>query len=302
MNPAPSARDPSAPVPVPEITVIVPTFNAEATIGEQLDALAGQTFAGPWEVVVVDNGSTDRSAEIAHGYTDRLDLRVLSAADRRGAAHARNAGVRVARAPKVAFVDADDVVAPDWLAAIVRALDDHDAVASRFDAVALNSQEQRQRRSLAQDTGLGRHNYAAFLPHAGGSGLAVRTTVHEALGGFDENMFRLQDTDYSWRLQLAGYDLHFEPSAVLHVRFRSGEAATVRQALEYGRYNGRLYVRYRRHGMARAPILDDLVYLGRQTLRLLGTRDRTRRAKRLSSIANRLGIVVGRLETAWRRP
>lgn len=285
----------------PDIAVIVPMLDAEATVGEQLEALTRQTFRGPWEVIVADNGSRDRSREVALGFMGRLPLRLVDASSVRGVAHARNVGARASRAPLLAFVDADDVVADDWLEHVKTALDSHPAVASRFDKLRLNAPELRATRNLAQERGLGAHDYAAFLPHAGGSGLAVRRAVHEHIGGFDERLLRLQDTDYSWRVQLAGYGLHFETSALLHVRFRTGAAATLRQAFLYGRFDGHLYQRYRRQGMAAASLANDLKTIAALLLRFPWSRDPAKRRKRLRTVANRAGIVLGRIEARWRR-
>lgn len=284
----------------PLVSVIIPLFDAADTLAVQLEALAQQAFDGPWEVIVADNGSRDTSRAVAETFASRLPLRVVDASTVRGAGHARNVGARAARAPLLAFVDADDEVAPGWLAAIVAALDEHAAVASRFDKERLNGPEAKRNRNLRQSEGLSEHDYAAFLPHAGGSGLAVRRTVHEEIGGFDERLRRLQDTDYSWRLQLAGHTLHFEPTALLHVRFRPGGAASVRQAFQYGRYNGRLYRKYQKHGMARVPVLEDLKYVIGHTLRIPATPLGIARAKRVRSVANRVGILLGRAEGWWR--
>ncbi len=279
------------------ISVIVPVLNAAATIGTQLSSLARQTYGGAWEVIVADNGSRDRSPDLARAFADRLPhFRVLDASRVRGVAHARNAGVRAARAPIVAFVDADDEVADDWLEHMAAALQRHEAVASRFDSERLNPPELRSTRNLAQKDGLGQHDYAPFLPHAGGSGFGVRVDIHDAIGGFDERLLRLQDTDYCWRLQLAGHAIHFERKAVVHVRFRSAGAASFAQAFGYGRFNGHLYHRYRRHGMPHVPLTRDLKRLLIMLVRAPYERDWLRRERRWRTIANLSGIMAGRIE------
>jgi glycosyltransferase involved in cell wall biosynthesis len=287
---------PSAAAAVPpRISVIVPVRNGESTLAVQLEALARQDLAAPWELIVADNGSTDRTVEVARAFASRMDLRIVDASGVRGAGHARNVGARAARAPLLAFVDADDEVAPGWLAAIVDALAEHPVVASRFDKERLNPPDLREKRGLAQDHSLGKHNYAAFLPHAGGSGLAVRRSVHEAIGGFDERLLRLQDTDYSWRLQLAGHAIHLERSALLHVRFRPGGLPSLRQMFDYGRFDGWLYQRYRPHGMERVPLVKDLREIARLIVLVPLSRSGLTRARRLRTLANRLGILIGRL-------
>lgn len=193
--------------------------------------------------------SSDASVEVALRFRSRIPLRVIALDTRGGAGRARNVGATAARGAYLAFVDADDVVAEGWLDAAVRALDAHGAAASRFDDHAMNTPRARAARSVGQSDGLREYTNPPFLPHAGGCGLMVRREVHEQLGGFDETLACLEDTDYTWRLQLAGVHLHFEPSALVHVRLRSSDSATFRQAFRFGYYNVVLYVRYRSRGM-----------------------------------------------------
>lgn len=282
-----------------DIAVIMPVLNAEETIATQLEALSRQTYPGRWQLIIADNGSKDRGLEIARGYADRLPLRVVDASTKRGAAHARNVGAEASDAPLLAFVDADDEVSVEWLEEIANALVHHSAVASRFDKERLNPPELRATRNLAQEKGLGEHNYAAFLPHAGGSGLAVHRSIHEKIGGFDERLLRLQDTDYCWRIQLAGHTLHYASDAVLHVRFRPEGGASLRQAFTYGRYDGRLYHRYRTHGMQQVPLGRTLKQVTILLAKLLMPGDADKQKKRRRSAANLLGIVVGRTEARW---
>jgi cellulose synthase/poly-beta-1,6-N-acetylglucosamine synthase-like glycosyltransferase len=96
---------------VPEVSVIVPAHNAEATLGRTLDALRGQRGGVDFEVIVVDDGSTDRTGAIA----EDAGVRVLRTGTARGAASARNAGVGEARGSLLAFTDADCQPADDWL-------------------------------------------------------------------------------------------------------------------------------------------------------------------------------------------
>jgi len=89
------------------VSVVIPTLDAERTLGAQLDALSTQDYRGAWEVVIVDNGSSDDSMEVAKAFSTRLPLlRLAEARDQRSAAHARNVGVSVAGGDFIAFCDA----------------------------------------------------------------------------------------------------------------------------------------------------------------------------------------------------
>src|SRR5438045_2944663 len=101
------------------VSVIVPVRNGARWLGQQLAALERQRYGGRWEVVVVDNGSSDGSAAVAGDWAGRLALRTVGANRRRGINVARNAGAAVACGDLLAYCDADDQVAPGWLEALV---------------------------------------------------------------------------------------------------------------------------------------------------------------------------------------
>ena len=226
-------------------------FHARAVaLAEQLEALARQVWSEPWEIIVADNGSTDDTAAIFERYRVRLpSLRLVDASDRRGAAHSRNVGARAARGEMLAFIDADDVAAPDWVSAIGQAVATHGFVCSRFEFDQLNDPWAVSIRAPAQDAGVQVYRYPPFLPHAGGCGLGIRRDLHEAVGGFDEALPALEDTDYCFRVQLRGTPLCFAPDAVVHIRYRTTLHSIYAQARCWGKMNVLLYKRYRPLGM-----------------------------------------------------
>lgn len=100
----------------PAISVIVPFHNAAATLGEALDSLAASSCR-EIEVLAVDDASTDGSGEIARGFAARdARFRCLRNPANRGVSFSRNRGLDEAAGDRLAFVDADDRVSPDWLA------------------------------------------------------------------------------------------------------------------------------------------------------------------------------------------
>ena len=110
----------------PRFTVVVPAHNEEASLGATLRSLAEQDFAGPVEVVVVDNASTDGTAGVAEAYGARV-----VAEPRRGVCRARQRGTDAARGEVVVSTDADTVHPHDWL----RRIDER--LRERPDAVAV---------------------------------------------------------------------------------------------------------------------------------------------------------------------
>jgi glycosyltransferase involved in cell wall biosynthesis len=106
---------------MPSVTVIIPAFNAEAHIGDALQSIRDQTLREV-EVILVDDGSHDRTVAAARQFSDTLDLTILTQPNG-GPAAARNAGIRRARGRYCALLDADDLMLPDRLAAQASALD-----------------------------------------------------------------------------------------------------------------------------------------------------------------------------------
>ncbi|MFB8146052.1 glycosyltransferase [Microbacterium sp. NPDC056003] len=228
---------------VPAVSVIIPAYNASATIGRQLAALSRQRVDAAWEVIVSDNGSTDRTADIAREWADRLPLRVVDASERRGPAAARNAGADAARAPLFAFCDADDEVTDEWLAHLLRALAEAEVVVACARVESPYSTPERPLYDLVTTL---RMPFLPELAFGSSSRLALRAGAFAAVGGFDESLRTGEDVDLSWRLQLAGYHLNESPDALIVHHHRDGFAATVRQFAGYQRGRRQLRHRYAR--------------------------------------------------------
>lgn len=232
-----------------DISVVIPCFNGAGVVGQQLAALAAQDGAPPFEIVFVDDDSTDETLEVVRTYRARLcELRIVPLEQRSGAAHARNVGVEQARGRCLLFCDADDVVDPRWVAALSAALVEHDMVAGAMEYARLNPPATADAVGDRQASGL-LVGEPAFLPFAGGGNLGVRREVLQAIGGFDAAMPALEDTDLCFRAQLAGFDLVFEPRAVVHVRLRTSLRSWYRQGRSWGHGTAALHRRFRAAGM-----------------------------------------------------
>jgi GT2 family glycosyltransferase len=229
------------------MSVVIAVRNAAATLGVQLEALAQQVCPVEWNVVISDNGSSDGSVALARGYASRLPgLIVVDSSQRRGAGYARNVGAQATNAPLLAFCDADDEVAPGWLAAMVAALRTETLVAGRFESAKLNDARVLRSRPLQQNDRLQESPFGPALPHAGAGNLAVRSAAFFAVGGFDPEVGYLEDTDLCWRIQLTGVRLVFAPDAVVHVRLRASLRTMWAQGRAYGSASALLEERYRR--------------------------------------------------------
>jgi glycosyltransferase involved in cell wall biosynthesis len=228
-----------------KLSVVVPCWNAVNTIAVQLDALCHQQWRGGWEVIVADNGSTDGTQQLVESYYGRLPgLRLIDASDRRGAAHARNNAAKIATGDALVYCDADDEVGIGWLTAIGNALQTHDFVVSRMDVDKLNPPWLALTLNNVQGREIRRAYYPPYLRHAGSSGMAVRKILHDRVGGFDETLREREDTDYCFRIQLLGCEMHFVADATIHIRYNERGEVLFHQARRWASYQALLYKRY----------------------------------------------------------
>jgi GT2 family glycosyltransferase len=276
-----------------DLSVVIPCRNAGRDLARQLEALAREQWSGRWEVIVADNGSTDDTRAVAERFADRLRVRVVDAADRPGRQHACNAGARVAGA-SVIFVDADDEIAPGYVAALGEALRDHPLVAARIDHTSLNDGWVRDGGSGAQATGL--QGGFGFLPFGSGGTLGVRTALFEQLGGFAETMDFAEDVDFCWRAQLAGADIEFVPAAALRYRYRQSLREMYRQHRNFGRGSALLYREYRDRGMPRRQARQWV----REWFTVVAGPLRLRSRAQAARWVRRAGRCVGRLQGSLR--
>jgi len=228
----------------PEISVVIPVRNGELGLGYELAALARQPEANDIEVIVSDNGSTDRTREVALAYRDAFaTLRVVDSGDRPGVSHARNVGIVAARGTKVLICDHDDEVREGWIAALSAGLDHADVVGGR----AISSGISSARRALEedQDAAAAAREVLGYLPYVLGGCMGVRRDAALAVGGFDESFVRgHEEVDFCWRLQRNGYSLAGVPAAILDYRQRDRAIDAARQRFYSARTRVLLWTRH----------------------------------------------------------
>jgi glycosyltransferase involved in cell wall biosynthesis len=286
------------------VTVILAIRNAAVTLSEQLEALAAQNFTGRWELLVVDNGSSDRGAAIVEEMRGRLpELRVVPAFNKVGLAYARNVGAAAARGAILAFCDGDDIVDPGWVAALADRCAAYELVGGVLDVDSINSREVITWRG-GSPTGKGLPVALNYLPFAVGASFAVQAETYEAVGGMDE-FFQTccDDVDFSWRVQEQGGRLGLASEAVTQYRLRSELAQAVRQQFRYGQMSAWLAVKHPAVPPATYPS-GELLYLLTRTPLIFLSRDR-RRGRYLCAAAWRAGSMAGtiavRRSRAWSR-
>jgi glycosyltransferase involved in cell wall biosynthesis len=275
------------------ISVVLPFRNAAPWIAQQLDALVAQNYGGHWEVVAVDNASADESRAIAERFRGRIEIKIVDAAEKANLSYARNLGARAATGDKLIFLDADDEVAPGYLAAIAAAFEAHDFLTPRLESSSLNPGWARLAHGSPHDTEL--HDFAGFMPFAGG-GIAVSRSVFESVKGFNEELAGAEDIAFSWDVQLAGTPLHFVSEAVLRYRHRDSLLGLYRQTRAWGCALPRLYRQYRPLGMPGRPLAAVL----HEWAGILRDTGRVRTKADLAPLFVRLGYCVGQLKGSLR--
>lgn len=226
------------------VSVVLRVKNGEALIARQLQCLACQDYDGQWEVVVVDNGSTDRTIQIAAAWADRLPMRIVDASDARGAAAVANAAVLATQAPVVLTCDHDDMVGVSWVRAMVDALSDGGLAGGNTALVP---------EPLASDTPESYPGvlpvHRGFLPFTFLCNMGVRRELFDELSGFDPMMNGAEDVDFCWRAQLGGAFLRFAPDATVLKARRDTPRSRLRQHRAFGRGDVALDRRYRQYGL-----------------------------------------------------
>ncbi len=215
----------------PRISVVVCAHNAESTLADCLEGCTSLRYPDH-EVIVVDDGSSDATAEIA----SRFDVRLVRTPNQ-GLSKARNTGIEESTGEIVAFTDADARPDPDWLDYLARSFEasPHAAIGGPniappgagpvAEAVA-NAPGGPVHVLLADDV----------AEHIPGCNMAFKRDVLIAIGGFDPR-FRVagDDVDICWRLHASGYTLGFSPAAMVWHHPRASVRGYWRQQCGYGR-------------------------------------------------------------------
>ncbi len=205
------------------ISVVIPAYNRESTIADTLDSLLRQTHRD-WEAIVVDDGSVDATAEVAEAYA-RSDSRFhVRRQPNGGVSAARNAGIALARAPWLFFLDADDWIVPTTFARLLEAAgaDGVDAAYGGYVRVDENGFETRERRPPHdEDLFPVFTRMCAFAIHA----CLNRTELIRAAGGFDESLVTCEDWDLWQRVARAGARFAAIPDYVAYYRMRADSAS-----------------------------------------------------------------------------
>ena len=226
-----------------DYSIVVPAFQAADIIGECVAALNQQTVSrARYEIIVVDDGSTDGTGEAARAAGADVVLTIPHG----GPSAARNAGIEAARGELVLFTDADCLPSPDWLAQMVAPFADPQVMGAK------GSYRSRQRSLVARLVQLEfeiRYERMARLPRidfVDTYAAAYRRDLLLTYGGFDTTfpIPSAEDVDLSFRLAAAGHKLVFVPQAWVWHRHPATLGAYLRRKVRFGYWRAVIYRRY----------------------------------------------------------
>jgi GT2 family glycosyltransferase len=217
--------------PGPKISVIVCTYNGSRTIGQCLNGLA-QLDYGDFEVIVVDDGSTDATASIA----TRPGVRLIRTKNR-GLSSARNTGIAAASGQIIAFIDDDAWPDPHWLTYLAESF--RSTTYAGVGGPNVPPEDDGPiARAVAHAPGGPIHVLITDreAEHIPGCNMAFRADRLREIGGFDPQ-FRIagDDVDLCWRMLDAGWTLGFSPAAMVWHRRRNSIKGYWTQQLNYGK-------------------------------------------------------------------
>ena len=224
----------------PRISVVVCTYNGSRTIRECLEGARRLEYPH-FEVIVVDDGSTDATAEIAAGY----DVRLIRTRNQ-GLSGARNTGMRAATGDVIAYIDDDAWPDPHWLSYLAHAFttSDHAGVGGPN---LVPPDDGPVAQCVGNAPGGPTHVLLSdrVAEHIPGCNMAFRAERLREVGGFDPRFHIAgDDVDVCWRLQQKGYTLGFHPAAVVWHRRRNRVSTYLRQQLNYGRAEAMLEAKW----------------------------------------------------------
>jgi len=280
----------------PRFSVVIPAFNAESTVTETVRAAVTQPLPrDTFECIVVDDGSRDRTAEIA----EHAGAVVVRLPVNRGRSAARNAGIECARGGWIAFTDADCVPSRRWLPALLAAAETagRSTLALAGKTAGLDSQTPAARfmdltGALDAETYL-RHE---VMPWAPTCNLACRRADLLAVGGFDPKFKDYETADLCLRLgQRFRGRIRYVPTALVMHRHRSTWRALWKQQAGYGQGYAHFLLRHADRwpwspGREAGAWLR-LIPLAAQAATARGEQGLVRRGLLLKQLAQRLGFV-----------
>ncbi len=224
------------------VSVIIPAYNASATIARALEALAKQDCRQPFEVIVVDDGSTDDTAAVVKRFPSVIYVRQ----DNAGPAAARNHGARMAKGQHLCFTDSDCVPHTDWITLLLRGFSVPDIGVVCGSYGIANSQSRLARGIHAEIMFRHAHLLPDFPKAFGSYNFCVRKEVFDRVGGFQTGYRQAsgEDNDLSYKILKAGHRIYFQRQALVDHHHTTQLGKYLKEQFRHGFWRVKMYAEH----------------------------------------------------------
>lgn len=295
----------------PSVSVIIPVYNDPEGIRLTLESVTGQTYpTEDYEILAVDNNSTDGTATVIETYADLYDhVHALDATNGQSPGVARNEGIAHSRGETLAFIDADMTAPTDWISTMVDVIDENGWDYAGCPVATYPPKGIRTLGTLYDDVfAFEMSNYLDSSHFVGTGCLIVRSSVIDTVGDFDGRLVSSEDREFGKRVHDAGFSQGFTSDTMLYHPARASVSAHFRKNVRLGRGEHQMSAYYPNRFSVGGPAnirkwlpLHPLRFWHK--LRQSDTEVSRREAFSLwalgstSKIVRTVGMVVGRVET-----
>jgi GT2 family glycosyltransferase len=247
----------------PCVSIIIVTFNGEKLLKNCLDSLVKTTYPN-FEMIIVDNGSSDNTAILVKDYIQRfkINIKLVQNQENLGFAQANNIGVKISAGEYIAFLNNDTIVDKNWLQSMVAILEAHpkiavvqsllltrdgtdvDSLGGAIDIFGTASDTSRPFQMI--DNAPDYRSQEIFSACA--AAMLIRKKVFEIVGGYDARFFAyFEDVDLSWRIRLNGYSIVLDSSSIVY-HFRGGTSKKNKtRVFDYHLYKNQLAMLFKNY-------------------------------------------------------
>ncbi|MFH1055313.1 MAG: glycosyltransferase [Candidatus Altiarchaeota archaeon] len=212
-------------------SIVIPCKNGQDTLEMCLKSIAELEFPDGFELILIDDGSTDKTFEIMRKFKRehlRIETTILKGGGVLGAGNAINIGWKAAKSDLVAVTNADCVVAKDWLTEILKPFQDSAVGGATGNVITPDGMNILQR-LIGYELEYRYSRYPRYILSPQDSNLAYRRKVLEEVGGYDTQFRTGYDVDIGYRVNEAGYKIEFNPKARVWHYHRAGLKSYWRQ-------------------------------------------------------------------------
>ena len=209
---------------LPYVSIIVPLYNEEKHVGKCLESIKKLNYPiDRYEIILVDNGSTDNTIAIAKGFTD-----LIFVCPTMNVSGLRNYGAKKAKGDIYAFIDGDCVADEDWLSISVKSIKEEKCVTGAYCQISPEPTWVEETWGLRIPQG--RHE----VPHLGAANLIVPADIFNKIGGFDENLKTGEDYEFCIRVKTVAKVILDDRIKVTHY----GNPKTIKEFLKRELWHG----------------------------------------------------------------